>query len=74
MAGQIRKKRIEDHFGDGDEFEAVLKTAIHETDADNTSALDFLIQLEESWEQYGMRCNLSDAQYQWLARLAGIDD
>lgn len=73
-APSIRPKRIEDHFATGEEFEQHLLQAIEDCPDRNAAAMDFLIDLKGKWEKYGMRCNLSDNQYNWLMRLAGESD
>jgi hypothetical protein len=65
------RRLVEDFFASGDDFEDALDEAVRRTTS--ARALDFLIDLRKSWEQWGMRCRLSENQYDYLCRLADID-
>lgn len=54
--------------GDGDEFEDLLSEA--ESGATTGSAQDFVADMKAKWSQHGLRMYLSEAQYNYLQRLA----
>lgn len=64
----MSKERIQDHFASGDAFEEALASADDNVRTDREA--EFLADLSESWDKYGMRAALSQAQYDWLMRLA----
>ena len=66
-----RSERIEDWFSTGQDFEETLASAIRQCSETNTSALDLLIDIKDKWDARGMSAYLSQAQYDWLERLAG---
>jgi hypothetical protein len=56
---------------DGDAFELHLRQAIRDTE--DPRGLDFLGQVEAAWREYGIHARMSQGQYLWFCRLAGID-
>ena len=66
-----KSKRIEDFFADGQDFEDMLYSALSNTSEKQGTALDFLSEMQEKWDARGMSAYFSQAQYDWLERLAG---
>ena len=66
-----KSKRIEDFFSDGQEFEDMFYLALSNTSQDQGKALDFLYDMQDKWDDHGMSAYFSQAQYDWLERLAG---
>ena len=60
--------RIEDLYS-GKQFEQLLKDA--EAGAETEREEDFVDDMKQRFEEYGMRMFLSDAQEEWLKDLAG---
>lgn len=54
--------------GDGAEFEDLLSEA--EFGATTGTAQDFVADMKAKWSQHGLRMYLSEAQYNYLKRLA----
>lgn len=63
--------RIEDFCNDGDEFEDILYCAGCATQGGPVQ--DFLNDLWDKWDHYGLRAYLSQAQWDYLCRLASCD-
>lgn len=66
-----KSKRIEDFFSDGQLFEDMFYLALSNADQKNGTALDFLSDIKDKWDARGMTAYLSQAQFDWLERLAG---
>lgn len=66
-----KSKRIEDFFATGQEFEDMFYLALSNTSQDQGKTLDFLNDIKDKWDAYGMSAYFSQAQYDWLERLAG---
>lgn len=58
------------YFDDFDEFEDAINEA--ESNAKSGRDMDFVDDLKQRFNQYGQRTNLSEAQYEWLKRLARL--
>ena len=65
-----KQKRIEDFFTTGEEFEDTFYLALSNTDQKNGKAIDFLSDIKEKWDSRGMSVYFSQAQFDWLDRLA----
>lgn len=66
-----KSKRIEDFFPDGQDFEDMFYLALSNTSEKQGTALDFLNDIKDKWDARGMSAYFSQAQYDWLERLAG---
>lgn len=62
--------KIEDHFDNGEEFEDVLDEA--EAEARPGREEEFVEQMRSAWDAYGLRAFMSEAQAQWLRRIAKV--
>lgn len=60
--------KVIDFYDDEEAFEDVLRSA--EGNATGKRAMEFLDQLRDGFEEWGLGLFLSDAQQQWLERLA----
>ena len=58
------------YFDDFDEFEDAITEA--ESNAKSGRDMDFVDDLKQRFALYGQRTNLSEAQYEWLKRLARL--
>jgi len=67
----MSQQKIEDFFADGQDFEDMFYLALSNTSQDQGKALDFLSEMQEKWDARGMSAYFSQAQYDWLERLAG---
>ena len=67
----MSQQKIEDFFADGQDFEDMFYLALSNTSQDQGKALDFLSEMREKWDARGMSAYFSQAQYDWLERLAG---
>lgn len=67
---QNKTTTVEDHYTDGEEFEEVLGYA--EEFASSLSALRFIEETKNRWKEYGLRMAFSEAQAEWLNRLAKV--
>ena len=67
----MSQQKIEDFFADGQDFEDMFYLALSHTSQDQGKALDFLSEMQEKWDARGMSAYFSQAQYDWLERLAG---
>lgn len=67
----MSQQKIEDFFADGQDFEGMFYLALSNTSQDQGKALDFLSEMQEKWDARGMSAYFSQAQYDWLERLAG---
>ena len=65
--------KIEDWFGNGNDFEATLAKAIH-NESGNPKNLDFLADIKQRWEAHGMRSVMSRKVYVFLCQLADVDE
>jgi len=59
---------ILDFYDEGEEFEEVLINA--ETNAKGEREIEFVDSLRDRFEEYGEFMYLSEAQYEWLERIA----
>lgn len=62
--------KLEDLFDNGDEFEDVLEAA--EDEARPGREEEFVAEVRKKWETFGLRAYLSQAQADWLKRIAKV--
>lgn len=60
--------RLEDFTQDGDAFEELLYEAMDQ--ASPGRAEEFCLDIEKKWQSFGLKMFMSDAQWDWLNRLA----
>ena len=63
-----KKMRVADHFDEVDEFEDLISEC--ETQASRDKDMNFVADMREKFDMYGADTFLSEAQLDWLNRIA----
>lgn len=66
----MNEERVTNHFDDADQFETILEEA--ETKAHRDADVKFVDELTIKFAKYGENMFLSEAQADWLKRIAGV--
>lgn len=68
MSNATAAKQLESYCDDGDEFEDLLYEAMD--NAKPGAQEEFCLDMEKKWKAYGLRMFMSQAQWDYLQRLA----
>ena len=71
MGAAANAPRLETYCADGEEFEDLLYQAMD--NAKSGREEEFCLDIERKWKSSGLRMFMSQAQWDWLQRLAKQD-